>query len=104
MNKVVNNILLILVLIFLTSGIHAKEKSADKGKETNKAGDAKQLSGISIVGNKEAPKSLFIVPWKSSELGVETSLSSSLLNEKLKPVDKDVFARELDFYSIAADE
>ena len=62
-------------------------------------GDAKELSGISIVGNKEAPKSLFIVPWKSSELGVETGLASKLLDEKMKVVDKDVFERELDFYS-----
>ena len=60
---------------------------------------AKELSGISIVGNKEAPKSLFIVPWKSSEIGDANSLSSSLLNEKMVPVDKEVFQRELDFYS-----
>ena len=32
--------------------------------------EAKALSGISIVGNKEAPKALYIVPWKSSELGL----------------------------------
>jgi len=55
---------------------------------------------MSIIGNDEAPKSLYIVPWKSSELGVETGLASSLLNEKLKPVDKDVFDRELEFYSV----
>lgn len=61
--------------------------------------NAKELSGISIVGNKEAPKSLFIVPWKSSEIGVETGLASRLLNEKLQAVDKDVFERELDFYT-----
>ena len=61
---------------------------------------AKEISGISIVGNKEAPKSLFIVPWKSSELGDANSLSSSLLNEKMVPVDKEVFQRELDFYSL----
>lgn len=100
---VMKKILLTLILVLLSLGAQAKGKAADKSNANN-AGDAKQLSGISIVGNKEAPKSLFIVPWKSSELGVETSLSSSLLNEKLKPVDKDVFARELDFYSIAADE
>lgn len=63
------------------------------------ADKAKELSGISIMGNKEAPKSLFIVPWKSSELGDEGTLSSSLLNEKMVPVDKEVFQRELDFYS-----
>lgn len=72
--------------------------AADKAKSNTKD-SAKALSGISIVGNKEAPKSLFIVPWKSSELGVETGLSSQLLNEKLEAVDKDVFERELDFYS-----
>jgi len=76
-----------------------KEQDGEKAKD-----EAKELSGISIVGNKEAPKSLFIVPWKSSELGVETGLASSLLNEDLKPVDKEVFERELDFYSITAVE
>jgi len=65
----------------------------------NAADDAKSISGISIIGNKEAPKSLFIVPWKSSELGDVNSLTSSLLNEKMVPVDKEVFQRELDFYS-----
>ncbi|KPJ95085.1 MAG: hypothetical protein AMJ53_03575 [Gammaproteobacteria bacterium SG8_11] len=94
--------LLIVALVALSASAMAKEsKEASKEKSKN---EAKELSGISIVGNKEAPKSLFIVPWKSSELGVETGLASSLLNEKLKPVDKDVFARELDFYSITAVE
>jgi len=71
----------------------------DKKKSNQSAGEAKALSGISIVGNEEAPKSLFIVPWKSSEIGVETGLTSKLLDEKMKVVDKDVFERELDFYS-----
>jgi len=75
----------------------------DTAKKQSK-GEAKELSGISIVGNKEAPKSLFIVPWKSSELGVETSLSSKLLDENLTAVDKDVFERELDFYSASRDK
>ena len=33
------------------------------------AGAGKTLSGISILGNQEAPKALVIVPWKSSEIG-----------------------------------
>lgn len=87
-----------------SKGSATKEAKQDSKSKSDKKDDAKELSGISIVGNKEAPKSLFIVPWKSSELGVETGLASSLLNEKLKPVDKDVFERELDFYSITAVE
>ena len=69
--------------------------------EKKKKDEAKTLSGISIIGNKDAPKSLYIVPWRSSELGIETDLNSSLLNEGMHPVDKDVFIRELNFYEIS---
>jgi hypothetical protein len=65
------------------------------------ADEVKELSGISIIGNKETPKSLYIVPWKNSEVGVETSLSSGLLDESSKLVDKEVFMRELDFYDLS---
>lgn len=72
--------------------------------EKRKPDNAKTLSGISIIGNKDAPKSLYIVPWRSSELGLESDLNSSLLNEGLHPVDKDVFIRELNFYEISIDK
>ena len=68
--------------------------------ETKKEQDAKEMSGMSIVGNDEAPKSLYIVPWKSSEIGVETSLNT-LLNEGDVPVDRDVFKRQLEFYQFS---
>ena len=65
----------------------------------NDPGKAKELSGMSIVGNDEAPKSLYIVPWKSSEIGIETGLDM-LLDERAVPVDRDVFKRQLDFYEV----
>jgi len=61
------------------------------------AGEAKQLAGMSIVGNDEAPKSLTIVPWKSSEIGVETDLKMTMQRENVL-VDRDVFKRQLDFF------
>lgn len=64
------------------------------------ADTAKQLRGMSVLGNNEAPMSLFIVPWKSSELGVETNLSRTL-NERDVPVDRDVFLREVEFYEVS---
>lgn len=94
-----HNLIKILMILLLTLAV-----SVAYAKDEKKQGEAKELSGISIVGNKEAPKSLFIVPWKSSELGVETSLTSKLLDEKMQVVDKDVFERELDFYSSTVDE
>jgi hypothetical protein len=63
--------------------------------------EVKELSGISIIGNREAPKSLYIVPWQNSEVGVATSLNSGLLDNSMRPVDKDVFLRELDFYELS---
>jgi hypothetical protein len=71
-----------------------------KDVNNDKQSEAKELSGMSIVGNDEAPKSLYIVPWKSSEIGVETSLNT-MLNEDDMPVDRDVFRRQLKFYNVS---
>lgn len=67
------------------------------------AAEPKELSGMSIVGNDEAPKSLYIVPWKGSEIGVETNLKR-MLNESDVPVDRDVFMRQLAFYETSTTE
>lgn len=58
-----------------------------------------EMSGMSILGNDEAPKSLVIVPWKSSQLGDMPGFSK-LLDDATQPVDKDVFMRELAYYQI----
>ena len=65
--------------------------------------EAKMVSGMSIVGNDEAPKALYIVPWKSSEIGMETSLNM-MLTESALPVDREVFMRQLDFYAVSTGE
>lgn len=83
----------VALIFFLTGSIAL---AAGKGKKEDVA--AKEISGMSIVGNNETPTSLVIVPWKSSEIGQETKLQSNLLNDGLAPVDRAVFMRELDFY------
>lgn len=79
-----------------------KEIAAD-AQETELNGDGierpKAMSGMSILGNEEAPKSLVIIPWKTSELGATVSLSETL-DDRARPVDKEVFLRELSFYEI----
>ena len=59
----------------------------------------RSMSGMSILGNEEAPKALVIIPWKSSELGDDISLSDTL-EQRAQPVDREVFLRELNFYRI----
>ncbi|MDT8282021.1 MAG: hypothetical protein RQ982_04325 [Gammaproteobacteria bacterium] len=92
---VVNVVLLCLALQILAL------KVAFAGKD-DASTEVKELSGISIIGNKEAPKSLYIVPWQNSEVGVATSLNSGLLDDSMRAVDKDVFLRELEFYQLSS--
>jgi len=77
--------------------VQAEEEQGDGFKKP------KTLSGMSILGNEEAPKSLVIIPWKSSELGDDISLSDTL-DDRARPVDKDVFLRELSYYEIRSGE
>ena len=83
----------------------AVEESTAAGEEENGDGikSPKTMSGMSILGNEEAPKSLVIVPWKSSRMGDEMDLSDTL-DDRARPVDKEVFERELRFYEIRAGE
>ncbi|GIX21493.1 MAG: hypothetical protein KatS3mg121_0276 [Gammaproteobacteria bacterium] len=71
------------------AALHAQ----DRGEE----GEVVELSGMSIIGNRELPKTLFIVPWKNAEAGMETELTNTL-NEGLEPLDPEVFQRELRYH------
>lgn len=85
----------------------SEQTTEDEAQATEVNGDGiekpKTLSGMSILGNEEAPKSLVIIPWKSSELGEDISLSDTL-DDRARPVDKEVFLRELSFYEIRSGE
>ncbi len=53
------------------------------------------LESTQITGNRELPKVLYIVPWRSAELGDLVGRPvNSLLDEVLEPVDRDVFRRQ----------
>ena len=98
----------VLVLLAATA-TRAQEPESEEPSTTADAAEAaserpsnegpRTMSGMSILGNEEAPKSLVIVPWKSSEMGDELSLADTL-DDRARPVDKEVFQRQLDFYEI----
>ncbi|HEY6838009.1 MAG TPA: hypothetical protein VI389_04625 [Geobacteraceae bacterium] len=102
-------LILCLCLVLHLAAMVVAEENGTNGPPApgapNEAGapatpDAKTLRGMLVLGNNEAPMSLFIVPWKSSELGVEANLTRTL-NERDVPVDRDVFLRELAFYEVS---
>ena len=79
-------------------GAQAKPKTGAK--------DRIDLDPTQITGNRELPKVLYIVPWKRSDLSDLTGRpATSLLDEVLTPVDRDVFKRENRYYgALNADE
>jgi len=89
-----------------TAEIHGPSEAAEQA-QTDK--DGKLISvpggkalGMSVLGNQEAPTSLVIVPWKSSEVGRSPGVSP-LLDDSRQPVDKEVFMRALRYYEIRSE-
>ena len=78
-----------------TTSEEEPQATGDKGPKT--------MSGMSILGNEETPKSLVIVPWKSSEMGDDIGLTDTL-DDRAQPVDKEVFLRELEYFEIRSGE
>lgn len=98
----------VLLVLLLATGVvladdtpEAKGDAAAKAKADKKE-DAKAISGMSILGNQEAPKSLVIVPWKSSDVGASLGIST-MLDDSRQPIDKEVFMRALRYYEIRSD-
>lgn len=78
----------------------AKPKEADSATtEAETRGPDDANLGMSILGNQEAPKSLVIVPWKSSEIGRSLGIST-MLDDSRQPIDKEVFMRVLSYYDL----
>lgn len=65
------------------------------------ADDRADLEGTQIIGNRELPKVLYIVPWKQP---LPTDLvgrpAQSLLDEALAPIDREVFQREVQYHAL----
>jgi len=65
------------------------------------AQDRADIDRTQIIGNRELPKVLYIVPWKKPMPG---DLSGrpvvSVLDEAMAPVDRDVFRRQVHYDAV----
>ena len=60
--------------------------------------DRADIDRTQIIGNRELPKVLYIVPWKKPIPGeLNGRPVVSVLDEALAPVDRDVFRRQLQY-------
>ncbi len=65
------------------------------------AQDRADVDRTQIIGNRELPKVLYIVPWKKplpGDLAARPLLS--VLDETLSPVDRDVLRRQLQYAAL----
>jgi len=62
------------------------------------AQDRADIDRTQIIGNRELPKVLTIVPWKKPLPGTLAGRPvHSVLDEALAPVDREVFRRQVDY-------
>jgi hypothetical protein len=61
-----------------------------------RAEDRAAIDPTQVIGNRELPKVLYIVPWKKpTPDDLSPRPLQSVLDEALAPVDRDVFRREV---------
>ena len=81
--------------IFLAALVLALPARA-QGHAGQDAEDRADMDRTKIIGNRELPKVLYIVPWKKPVPGDLTGRPLvSVLDEALAPVDRDVFRRQV---------
>ena len=60
--------------------------------------DRADIDRTKIIGNRELPKVLYIVPWKKPLPGdLSGRPGGSVLDEALAPIDRDVFRRQVQY-------
>jgi len=73
--------------------------TAGTGQKAGTKVDRLDLGTATVTGDREQPKVMYIVPWKSSDIGdLAGKPMNSLVDEILAPVDRDVFKREVVYY------
>jgi hypothetical protein len=63
--------------------------------DDDQADRIKEMKGISIKADKEAPRALYIVPWHDAEHKQNTRLSSSLVDDSLQAIDQRALQQRL---------
>jgi len=76
---------LFVIALMLAAGMAAAQDRAD-------------IDRTQIIGNRELPKVLYIVPWKKPPPGgLAGKPVVSVLDEALAPIDREVFRRQVQY-------
>ena len=60
-----------------------------------------QSEGMTVYGQSELPKVLYIVPWKRREAKeIDMPKTKSLVSDVLAPIDPDIFRRQIRYHAL----
>lgn len=117
LNALLCNLLMVLILsVGVCACAYAEDAKDQKAKPSSDAvskdgvdpgvqTSTMRLESSVVTGNRELPKVMSIVPWKKAQPGDLTGRpGNSLLNELLTPVDREVFRRQLRYYTQLAEK
>ncbi len=58
-----------------------------------------EMEGTAIIGNKELPKVLYIVPWKPAQrVDIPTPPITSILDQPLQTIERNAFSRQVKYH------
>ena len=72
--------------------------SADTPIEPTAAPQSLPGAGTTVVGEREAPIGLYIMPWRQSQAEAGLDKPARLLDEQLLPLDPEVFRRQVEYH------
>jgi hypothetical protein len=97
--KTVYTVKFIYLMAMLVTSVYAAEPKVNENKATN-ASKVNSGLGINITGNLEAPKVLYILPWKTVEEGAPDPYVSGIIEEVFSPVDPVEFERSVQWHAL----
>jgi len=60
-----------------------------------------QSDGMTVYGQSELPKVLYIVPWKRREAKeIDMPKTQSLVSDVLAPIDPEIFRRQIRYHAL----
>lgn len=66
-----------------------------------KAEEILNAKGMTVYGQRELPKVMYIVPWKKTKSAdIDMPMTESLVADVLDPIDPEVFRRQIKYYEL----
>ena len=108
MKKIVIIIVLFLIEVCVVqtgwiSSIQAQENSDEKPVSTSsqpniKASRTNAILGMNVTGNKESPRSLTIVPWRTPQMNGESPEITSYWQPSLSLLEPEAYRRDVNLF------